>query len=160
MASNRFFSWLLVFYLLTDAYVLVLFHVVYITSTSSMQKQSFTNVFTYVLESLFNKVEDLLLIKLQTFRPATLLKRLQHRFYPVKFPKFLRTPFFTEHLWWLLLSMLLFLNVFSWMFFTSLQYCDFLCLKKLSLLLHHIIIAELLFIYLFISNLFILENLR
>ena len=37
-------------------------------------------------------------------RPATLLKkRLCHRCFPVNFVKFLRTPFFTEHLWWLLL---------------------------------------------------------
>ena len=38
-------------------------------------------------------------------RPATLLKtRLWHRCFPVKFVKFLRTPFFVEHLWWLLLN--------------------------------------------------------
>ena len=37
-------------------------------------------------------------------RPATLLKkRLWHRCFPVNFAKFLRTPFPTEHLWWLLL---------------------------------------------------------
>ena len=30
-------------------------------------------------------------------------KRLQHRYFPVNFPKFVRTTFFTEHLWWLLL---------------------------------------------------------
>ena len=42
------------------------------------------------------------LIKLQT--PATLLKkRLWHRCFPVNFAKFLRTPFLTEHLGWLLL---------------------------------------------------------
>ena len=42
------------------------------------------------------------LIKLQT--PATLLKkRLWHRCFPVNFAKFLRTPFLTEHLRWLLL---------------------------------------------------------
>ena len=36
---------------------------------------------------------------------ATLLKkRLWHRCFPVNFAKFLRTPFFTEHLWWLLLK--------------------------------------------------------
>ena len=36
--------------------------------------------------------------------PAALLKkRLWHRCFPVNFVKFLRTPFFTEHLWWLLL---------------------------------------------------------
>ena len=31
-------------------------------------------------------------------------KRLAHRRFPVNFVKFLRTPFFTEHLWWLLLA--------------------------------------------------------
>ena len=37
-------------------------------------------------------------------RPATLLKkRLLHRCFPVNFEKFIRTPFFIEHLWWLLL---------------------------------------------------------
>ena len=37
-------------------------------------------------------------------RPATLLKnRLCHRCFPVNFVKFLRTPFFIAHLWWLLL---------------------------------------------------------
>ena len=44
----------------------------------------------------FNKVAGL--------RPVTLLKkRLWHRCFPVNFVKFLRTPFFIEHLWWLLL---------------------------------------------------------
>ena len=47
------------------------------------------------------------LMKLQALRPATLLKtRLQHRCFPMKFAKFLRTPFFTEHLWWLLLKIM------------------------------------------------------
>ena len=37
-------------------------------------------------------------------RPATLLKkRLLHRCFPVNFVKILRTPFYIEHLWWLLL---------------------------------------------------------
>ena len=31
-------------------------------------------------------------------------KRLWHRYFPVDFAKFLRTPFLTEHLWWLLLK--------------------------------------------------------
>ena len=45
----------------------------------------------------FNKVADL--------RPATILKkRLWRRFFRVNFMKFLKTPFFTEHLWWLLLE--------------------------------------------------------
>ena len=45
----------------------------------------------------FNKVADP--------RSATLLKkRLWHRCYPVNFAKFLRTPFLTEHVWWLFQS--------------------------------------------------------
>ena len=50
----------------------------------------------HLCQSLFfNKVAGL--------RPATLLKkRLWHRCFPVNFVKFLRTPFFIEHLWWLL----------------------------------------------------------
>ena len=40
--------------------------------------------------------------------PATLLKkRLWRRCFPVNFAKFLRTPFFAEHLCWLLLSLIL-----------------------------------------------------
>ena len=36
--------------------------------------------------------------------PATLLKKgLLHRRFPVNFAKFLRTPFFIENVWWLLL---------------------------------------------------------
>ena len=39
-------------------------------------------------------------------RPANLLKkRLWDRCFPMNFAKFLRTPFFTEHLWWLLLNL-------------------------------------------------------
>ena len=49
---------------------------------------------------------EFFLIKLQVLglRSATLLKRtLWHRCFPVNFAKFLRTPFLTEHLRWLLL---------------------------------------------------------
>ena len=35
--------------------------------------------------------------------PATLLKKRLAQAFPVNFAKFLRTPFFIEHLWWLLL---------------------------------------------------------
>ena len=39
--------------------------------------------------------------------PAILLKkRLWHRCFPMNFAKFLRTPFITEHLWWLLVNVL------------------------------------------------------
>ena len=50
------------------------------------------------------RMDHLGLRVLLRLRPATLLKkRLWHRCFPVNFAKFLRTPFLTEHLWWLLL---------------------------------------------------------
>ena len=52
--------------------------------------------------------ESLYLIKVAGRGPATLLKkRLWQRCFPVNFVKFLRTPFFKEHLWWLLLNFVL-----------------------------------------------------
>ena len=51
-----------------------------------------------MLLSLFNKVADLM--------PVTLLKKkLQQRCSTVNFAKFLKTPFFTEHFRWLLLTL-------------------------------------------------------
>ena len=44
----------------------------------------------------FNKVAGLR-------SPTLLKKRLWHRYLPVNFVKFLITPFYIEHLWWLLL---------------------------------------------------------
>ena len=43
IGPNLFFPWLIVFYHLTDAFVLLLSRH-YITSASSMEKQSFANV--------------------------------------------------------------------------------------------------------------------
>ena len=43
------------------------------------------------------------LIRLQVASATLLKKRPWHRCFPVNFAEFLRTPFFTEHLWWLLL---------------------------------------------------------
>ena len=49
--------------------------------------------------------QSLFFNKVAGVRPATLLKnRLWHRCFPVNFVKFLRTPFFIELLWWLLLD--------------------------------------------------------
>ena len=48
------------------------------------------------LSLFFNKIAGL--------RRATLLKRLWHRCFSANFAKFLKTPFFMEHLWWLLLN--------------------------------------------------------
>ena len=71
------------------------------------QKSSVKTVF---LKSLQNSQESTcarvsFLIKLQA-APATLLKkRLWHRCFSVNFERFLRIPFFIEHLRWLLLTL-------------------------------------------------------
>ena len=55
--------------------------------------------------------QSLIFNKICWLRIANLLKmRLLHRCFPVNFAEFLRTPFFAEHLWWLLLS----LNYMFW----------------------------------------------
>ena len=61
----------------------------------------------HLCQSLFsNKVAGL--------KPATLLKkRLLHRAFPVNFAKFLRTPFFIEHLRWPLLNIVLTIGNFN-----------------------------------------------
>ena len=52
-----------------------------------------------------NLYQSLFFNKVAGLRPANLLKkRLWNRVFPVNFGKFPRTPFFTEHLWWLLLE--------------------------------------------------------
>ena len=58
------------------------------------------------------------LIKLLPWRPATSLNR--HKCFPMKFAKFFRASFFTEHLRWLLLGLLIlnrfFLNGDCWIY--------------------------------------------
>ena len=62
--------------------------------------QSEAVVRRYSVKNVFLKISQNTGLK-----PATLLKkRLWHRCFPVNFVIFLRTPFFIEHLWWLLLS--------------------------------------------------------
>ena len=54
-------------------------------------------------------------------RPVTLFrKRLWHRYFPVNLEKFLRTPFFIEHLCWLLLKNLW--NIIWWSQFLQLNF--------------------------------------
>ena len=119
IGPNLFFPWLIVFYDLTDAFVLLLFT----SSTShpySLCRSSRSQMF-FKIGVLKNFVSftwkhlswTLLLIKLQAWN--FIKRRLLHRCFPVKCAK-LRTPVFREHLRWLLLSMLLFMNVSS---FTS-----------------------------------------
>ena len=62
--------------------------------------------------------QSLFLNKAKGLRPVTLLKsRLWHRCFAVNFAKFLRTPFFKEHLQWQLLK--------------ELRSCDELLIKKI-----------------------------
>ena len=88
----------------------------------SIQKQSSRGVLQKsVLRNSQNSQENTcarvsFLIKLQTLRPATLLnKRLWHRCFPANFVKFLRKTFLTEHLRWLLLS-IIFQQIFLYYF--------------------------------------------
>ena len=106
------FHWLLVFYYLTDAFVLVLF-----TSSTShphpLCRSSHSQMFFKIgVPKNFANFTG------------------KHRCFPVKFAKFLKAFFFTEHLWWLLLSMLLFMNVSSFTsalphfhYFLTVAYC-------------------------------------
>ena len=45
-------------------------------------------------------------------RVSLLKKRLWHRCFPVNFVKSLRTPFLTEHLWWLFLKLIILISTF------------------------------------------------
>ena len=79
-----------------------------------VQRCSVKNVFLEISqnsqENTCARVSFLIKLQASGLRPATLLKkRLWHRRFPVKFAKFLRTAFFMEHFWWLLLP---FLNPF------------------------------------------------
>ena len=58
---------------------------------------------TPLLESLFEKLQACNFIK----------KRLQHWCLPANIAKFLRTAFFMEHLWWLVLKMHLWYKIYK-----------------------------------------------
>ena len=73
-----------------------------------MQRCSVKKVFLGIPQnSQENTYVSLFFNKVPGLRPATLLKkRLWHMCFPVEFAKFLRTAFFKEYLWWLLLKIL------------------------------------------------------
>ena len=71
----------------------------------------------------FNKVAGL--------RPGTLFKkRLWHWCFPVTFTKFLRTYFYIEHLWWLLLFNSYFMFIAKGKLYFSLICSFYCCLVK------------------------------
>ena len=64
----------------------------------------FRNFTKFTGKHLKHLCQSLLFNKVAGLRPATVLKkRLWHRCFPVNFVKFLRTPFYKERLWWLLM---------------------------------------------------------
>ena len=75
---------------------------------SSHRRCSVKEVFLEISQNSQEKYlcQSLFLNKVAGLRPAALLKKsFWHRCFPVNFAKFLRTPFFTEHLQWLLLNL-------------------------------------------------------
>ena len=82
------------------------FLILYFTYRSSHRRCSLTKRVLRNLAKFTGKhlCQSLFFNKVAGLRPATLLKkRLWHRCFPVNFTKFLRTTFFIEHVWWLLL---------------------------------------------------------
>ena len=78
----------------------------YISAEAVAQTCSVKKVFLEISPKFTGKhlCQSLYFNKVAGLRLATLLKkRLWHRCFPVNFAKFLRTPFLTEHLWWLLM---------------------------------------------------------
>ena len=72
---------------------------------SSIEKQSPGGVTLKGVLKNFTKFTGKHLCQSVFFNKETLLKkRLWHRYFSVDFVKFLRTPFFIEHLWWLVLD--------------------------------------------------------
>ena len=85
-----------------------------IMDIDSIQKQSFVDVLQYRCSLNIRKfhrktpVLELLLHKVANLSACNFIKKiLQHRRFPMKFAKFLKTPFFTEHLRWLVLSVVM-----------------------------------------------------
>ena len=80
---------------------------------------------TSVVEFLFNTVAGL---KAHNF----IKKKLRHRCFPLNTAKFLRTTFFTEHLWWLFLHCTGYCFVQSWPKQTKTKFCRLLFFKIIA----------------------------
>ena len=73
---------------------------------------------------MFFKIGVLKSFTRKKFHKKTPMLRLQHRCFPVKFAKFLITPFFTEHLRWLLLEMEEHFIFFPFFYYHDLAKCS------------------------------------
>ena len=68
-------------------------------------KKSLLKILQNSQENTSARVSFLIKLQASALRPATLLKKgVWHRCFPANFKKFLRTTFFIEHLWRLLLN--------------------------------------------------------
>ena len=76
----------------------------------------FCNIHRKTPVSLFDNVASL---KLHVEACNFIKKILQHRFLPLNITKFLRTPIFIEHLWWLLLTLFTYYETSPTKFFYS-----------------------------------------
>ena len=77
------------------------------TNQKKSSRSAVRKLFLQILRNLQENAcaRDSFLLKFAGLRPKTLLKRRRwQRCFPVSFAKFLRTPFFTERLQWLLLK--------------------------------------------------------
>ena len=91
-------------------------------------KKVFLEISKNPQENTCDRVSFLIKLQASGLRSAPLLKkRLWHRCFPVDFTKFLRTPFFIEHLWWLLLACFMWLSRvrISSALLTYVPYCFF-----------------------------------
>ena len=87
--------------------MLVKFSLILVADTKIIFRYSFVEVASLIYWNLYffdmeEGVAQTCSVK-KVFLEILLKNRLWHRCFPVNFAKFLRTPFFTEHLWWLLL---------------------------------------------------------
>ena len=91
-----------------------MFLILYFLGKTSMKKCNFINKKQPFAGVLRNKW-SLKFPKFHRLEKACnfIKNRLQHSFFSVKFAKFLRIPFFTEHLRWLLLSNISQLHIFN-----------------------------------------------
>ena len=79
---------------------------VFISSEATVLRCSVEKVFLEISHNSQESVRDRVSFLIKRRLKNSLKKRLWHRCFPVNFAKFLRTPFFTEYLRWVLLSVL------------------------------------------------------
>ena len=125
-----------------------------------LQKQSFADVsqnrYSYKFCKLHRKalVLESLFKKLKAFGLHLHKIRLQHRCFPVKFAKFLRTPFLTEHLQWLLLHLRCLLLYFSKKVLFNSYFATLLWRTNIFFFLNHRLMYKKWnsFVYKFVTN--------